>query len=636
VTRSSEKSPVSRSMKRLLAFLCLALALGCGGGREGPPRQAILILLDAAVPERFSAYGYERETTPEIDALAERGFVFERHFAQATNTRGSLPTLLYSRYFSVPIFPISKRVPLETPGDLFLHPDEHSISLPAAFSRAGIPSAAMSAHLWLKEGTRIAEEFDELHNLSTELDYDGRYGFPRADQVIDYTIDWLESRIDDDFFLYLHLMDTHFPHRFEEDAQAFFGAPSYEGETFRPDGSPKDLDQPLTGEDRAYLDALYDGSLRFTDRHLGRLFAFLKSEGRLDDVLVAITSDHGEHLLETPPRFSHEGPWYDAVGQVPLILFQPSSLAPGTWGGLSEGVDVMPTILEAMGISVGTWDKRMDGVDLRELVAGEQAPKDHVFMPRGVRSERWKLVFTNLPEELLGGEAPPLEAIRGELYDLEADPEERHDLFAERPEVVSELLTTYRERLRVPYRRYRSTRVDAPPPGPFAVGSARFGYEPEAPRLLTDYVEPPREEILARADDEGWVRVWHWEWYGLYAAGGAEPLAVTFPLPSGDYALSAELCGRFFIEPPGAERFEVDARGYACADRRFTSVPVGRIEVRGGQFQAVLIPDSDEGTHAGLYRLGFRPLGPGDSGEETEEDRERLERLKTLGYVSDG
>ena len=50
----------------------------------------------------------------------------------------------------------------------------------------------------------------------------------------------------------------------------------------------------------------------------------------------------------------------------------------------------------------------------------------------------------------------------------------------------------------------------------------------------------------------------------------------------------------------------------------------------------MLVPDPDPGTRAGFYRFGFRPLGPGDSGEETEAERERLERLKTLGYVSDG
>src|SRR5215467_11029510 len=65
-----------------------------------PHRQVIFLLLDAARPDRFSSYGYERTTTPNIDNLAEAGVVFENHFAQATATRDSLPSLLYSRYYS--------------------------------------------------------------------------------------------------------------------------------------------------------------------------------------------------------------------------------------------------------------------------------------------------------------------------------------------------------------------------------------------------------------------------------------------------------------------------------------------------------------------------------------------------------
>ncbi len=57
---------------------------------------------------------------------------------------------------------------------------------------------------------------------------------------------------------------------------------------------------PLTSDDRRYLDALYDGSLRYTDRELGRLFNSLRERGILDETIIAITSDHGENLLEGP------------------------------------------------------------------------------------------------------------------------------------------------------------------------------------------------------------------------------------------------------------------------------------------------------------------------------------------------
>ena len=77
------------------AIACLALsaaAMACGGREasqhEGPPpRQALVLLLDAARADRFSAYGYGRATTPRLDELAKRGAVFTRCFAHATQTR---------------------------------------------------------------------------------------------------------------------------------------------------------------------------------------------------------------------------------------------------------------------------------------------------------------------------------------------------------------------------------------------------------------------------------------------------------------------------------------------------------------------------------------------------------------------
>ena len=68
--------------------------LGCEPESPRPPRQAILFLLDAARPDRFSCYGYDRATTPEMDRLAENGVLFRRHFAQGTYTRSSVSSLM--------------------------------------------------------------------------------------------------------------------------------------------------------------------------------------------------------------------------------------------------------------------------------------------------------------------------------------------------------------------------------------------------------------------------------------------------------------------------------------------------------------------------------------------------------------
>ena len=85
-------------------------------------------------------------------------------------------------------------------------------------------------------------------------------------------------------------------------------------------GEPKPGSVALQPAERDYLNALYDGSLRFTDREIGRLVDWFDKKGTLDQTVIAITADHGEHLMEVPRRFAHLGPWYDAVARIPLII----------------------------------------------------------------------------------------------------------------------------------------------------------------------------------------------------------------------------------------------------------------------------------------------------------------------------
>jgi hypothetical protein len=88
-----------------LPFLIVCLSFFASCASPPGPRQAILVVLDAARPDHFSCYGYDKATTPEIDRLSRAGAVFLNCYAQGTETRTSLPRLLYSRYFSPEIFP---------------------------------------------------------------------------------------------------------------------------------------------------------------------------------------------------------------------------------------------------------------------------------------------------------------------------------------------------------------------------------------------------------------------------------------------------------------------------------------------------------------------------------------------------
>jgi arylsulfatase A-like enzyme len=288
-----------------------------------PGRHVILILLDTARADRFGCYDARRQTSPNLDALAAGGAVFLNHFTQATDTRSALPRLIYSRHFTPPLFPLSARVPYSDPSDLFRRRDAEAISLPAVLAAHGFHTAMISAHTWLKPQTQFAREFVEAHDLSMLLDPERGYPHPRAEAVVDFALDWLKRNRERDVFLYLHLMDIHSPRFFDDDAAALF-----EGDDQRWRGTRDvDLDSPdaLGPAERSVLDAIYDGSVRYTDRHLGRLFDLYRDWGVLESTLIAVTSDHGEHLLERPGELGHGGPWYDVVARVPLVVSYPSA-----------------------------------------------------------------------------------------------------------------------------------------------------------------------------------------------------------------------------------------------------------------------------------------------------------------------
>ncbi|WP_439514802.1 alkaline phosphatase family protein [Oceanibaculum nanhaiense] len=206
---------------------------------------------------------------------------------------------------------------------------------------------------------------------------------------------------------------------------------------FQPNGGTGEgLAADMSARDMRQLRATYYALLSEVDDNLGRLFGFLKREGLWEDTLVVLTSDHGE-MLGDHFLLGKQG-WFDGAFHIPLIV-----RAPGMPGGrqvtdFTESVDVMPTVLDVLGLEV---PDQCDGRPLTGFLEGQPAPEDwrdaacFLFDFRdarlpvlqeplglkadhctlmGWRGERWKYVhFTALP---------PL------LFDMAHDPQETRNL----------------------------------------------------------------------------------------------------------------------------------------------------------------------------------------------------------------
>ena len=181
-------------------------------------------------------------------------------------------------------------------------------------------------------------------------------------------------------------------------------------------------DSPNFAADLAYVTALYDAEIRFTDEVVSRLVAKLAELGLLERTLVVVTSDHGEGLMDHG-FVQHGKNLYDELLRVPLIIRFPDGLGAGTrYGAQVRSLDILPTVLDWVGLPVPV---AAQGESLLPLVRGE--PAERLSYAEGVtfagdersivmlRNERWKYVRHPFAD-------------REELYDLTADGAERVDL----------------------------------------------------------------------------------------------------------------------------------------------------------------------------------------------------------------
>jgi len=362
-------------MRRIAWSLAACLVLS-GCAREGTPParpNVLLILVDALRADHLGAYGYSRATSPNLDALAAEGVLFERAWSQAPWTKPSIPTLFTSLY------PIQHGVyEGETPGSAgFLESDllgEEFLTAAEAFRAAGFRTGAFvnNAHLLPAQG--FAQGFDVYEAGSFDAAEIGRR-----------FLAWLDGAPQQPFFAYLHLLDAHWPF---QPAPAFverfapagrydgvFAQESWNGLRDRINDGRVRLD----ARDREELVARHDAAIAAVDDAIGRLLAALRERGALDATFVLLTADHGEELLDHG-RVGHGGTLYEEVLHVPLILRPPGGAEGRRVGEPARVLDVFPTLAAAAGVPLPP------GLEGRDLLAPGDGERELVAETRHQRS----------------------------------------------------------------------------------------------------------------------------------------------------------------------------------------------------------------------------------------------------------
>jgi arylsulfatase A-like enzyme len=311
------------------------------GTKPSHPLNVILISIDTLRADHMSLFGYDRPTTPRIDAFADDARVFERAYATTSFTTPSVVSMLTGLY------PYRHGVRL-----LWQPLDDKVVTLPEWLRNAGYQTAAVVSNLVLAdEGSGLGRRFDHYDNRvddpeTNRPDMLERRAGPTTDAAMQWVAKRGESR--QPFFLWVHYIDPHGPYEPPADADTSF---KHDGELpIDPERVAEYVHDPTVTDMLDYVDR-YDGEIRYTDREVGRLLDGLAKANLLDDALVILTADHGEYLLERPEfAFCHGFGVDEAVIRVPLIVRVPKT-PPARITAPVSIVDITPTIFDALGMT---------------------------------------------------------------------------------------------------------------------------------------------------------------------------------------------------------------------------------------------------------------------------------------------
>lgn len=415
----------------------------------------IVIAIDTLSARHMSCYGYHRQTTPFIDALAERSVLFESLYCPVIPTQPSFTTFYTGQY------PITHGI-ISHGGKRYL--SEEAPWFVRLLRGAGYTTGAVDVLNRWKEWFARGYEF--------YIDPRPDQGVWATGQMIDWptfnkrAIPWLRSHADEKFFLFVHYWDPHTPYLPPEGYRNLF----YDGDPTDPKHRSLDgLDRHPLGKawrtwfdavqpgitDAEYIVALYDSAIRYVDDGVRQLLDTVDELGLTDETMVIIFSDHGEMMYRHGIYFDHHG-LYDADIHVPLIISWPGV----TKGGqrvphLVQHIDLAPTILEAVEVeippeievawlhkigTIPTPERAMEGTSLVPYLKDLKQDAIYPFLVTAecTRMKKWAL-RTNQYKFILAREQDYLGNPMRELYDLEHDPMELNNIYADRREIGDDM-----------------------------------------------------------------------------------------------------------------------------------------------------------------------------------------------------
>lgn len=400
---------------------------GCGGEKQ-EPRNLVLISLDTLRADHLGCYGYGRNTSPRLDALAGASVLFESTVSQANETVHSHRSLLTSAY----------------PAEALMQKDRRGLA--RILSDHGFATGAFTGGGPMSRDFGFDAGFDEFVDRGKRIEVKREQALQWLDGLPEDVL-WGNGR----FFLFLHCFDIHAPYGPPEPYLSMFGKDNPSAIT------PQDTvdlgrkirrlhefadfegEVRLSDDDRRRMVDLYDGGIRYTDEMVGRFLDDLAGRGLLENSVIVVLADHGEEFWDHGSVF-HGHTLYQELTHVPLIIHIPG-FEPRRIIERVALVDLLPTLLDVLGLAEPA--DEFTGVSLMPLMRGESQVRNGAPLISesaegnlySVIEDGYKLIRHFDPEGT-------------ELFRLDADDAEQSDLSLLEPERagrMGELLRRHHE-----------------------------------------------------------------------------------------------------------------------------------------------------------------------------------------------
>ena len=412
--------------------------------------------LDTLRPDHLGCYGYSRNTSPNIDAIAREGTRFDNYYCSDAPCLPSRTALWSGR------FGIHTGVTGHGGTAADMRPEGSSRgftdrlreeSLPNLFRRAGFRTVSFSPFSERHSAWWFNAGFNETCNT-------GKEGLESAEDVTPGVLDWIDRNArEDSWFLHINYWDPHTPYR----------APESFGNPFADEPGPSWITQEVFQEHlkhvgphsaneinmfddcvqhrykrhpgrlenlrdvKSFFDG-YDCGIRYMDTHIGQILGRLREKGIYEDIAFIVSSDHGENLGELGLYGEHATADHTTC-RIPMIIKWPGTKKGHVNKGLYYNLDLPPTLAELLRVDAcRAWDGQsyapalLEGWDTgrKWLVLSQCA---HVCQ-RSVRFGPWLYMRTYhdgyhlFPNEM--------------LFNLDSDPHEQHNLAGDYPGICHE------------------------------------------------------------------------------------------------------------------------------------------------------------------------------------------------------